>query len=211
MYESIKAAVAAREAAEHFGITVSRFGMAICPFHDDHTPSLKLDERYHCFGCGADGDAIDFTAQLLGISDFSAAQKLTEEFGIDPGPVKTQYTQKKSAVPLRHLEQRCLFALVGYERLLRFWKKHYAPIKPGEPFHDRFVEACHRSVVIAHLIDELSDADPWRRRQVVDLLTEDDRIHRLQEYVRKKREEEENERKRRNENRGEPGAGMAHG
>ena len=201
MYESIKAAVAAREAAEHFGITVSRSGMAICPFHDDHTPSLKLDERYHCFGCGADGDAIDFTAQLLGISNFSAAQKLTEEFGIDPGPVKTQYTQKKSAVPLRHLEQRCLFALVGYERLLRFWKKHYAPIKPGEPFHERFVEACHRSSFVAHLIDELSDADPWRCRQVVELLSEDDRIHRLQEYVMKKRKEEEHERERRNENR----------
>ena len=201
MYESIKAAVTTRQAAERFGIAVSRSGMAICPFHDDHTPSLKLDDRYHCFGCGADGDAIDFTARLLGISNFSAAQKLAEEFGIDPGLSQTQYTQKKLAVPLRHLEQRCLFTLVGYERLLRSWKECYAPIKPGEPFHDRFVEACHRSVVIAHLIDELSDADPWRRRQVVDLLTEDDRIHRLQEYVMKKRKEEEHEQERRNENR----------
>ena len=201
MYESIKAAVTAREAAEYFGITVSRSGMAICPFHDDHTPSLKLDERYHCFGCGADGDAIDFTARLLGISKYSAAQKLAEEFGIDTRTTKTQCTQKKSAVPLRHLEQRCLFALVGYERLLRSWKKHYAPIKPGEPFHDRFVEACHRSSFIAHLIDELSDADPWQRRQAVKFLLEDDRIHHLQEYVMQKREEEEHERERRNENR----------
>ena len=201
MYESIKAAVTAREAAEHFGITVSRSGMAICPFHDDHTPSLKLDERYHCFGCGADGDAIDFTAQLLGISNFSAAQKLTEEFGIDLESSKTQYTQKKLAVPLRHLEQRCLFALVGYERLLRFWKECYAPTKTEEPFHEKFVEACHRSAYITHLIDELSDADPWRRRQVVVLLSEDDRLHRLQEYVMQKRKEEEHERERRNDNR----------
>ena len=196
MYESIKAAVAAREAAEHFGITVSRFGMAVCPFHDDHTPSLKLDERYHCFGCGADGDAIDFTAQLLGIGKYSAAQKLAEEFGIDPGPSKTQYTQKKFAVPLRNLEQRCLFALVG----LRFWKTQYAPTQPEEPFHERFVEACHQSPFIAYLIDELSDADPWRRRQVVALLSEDDQLHRLQEYVMQKRKEEEHERERRNEN-----------
>ena len=201
MYESIKAAVTTRQVAEHFGITVSRLGMAICPFHDDHTPSLKLDERYHCFGCGADGDAIDFTAKLVGISNFSAAQKLAEEFGIDPGPSKSQYTQKKLAVPLRHLEQRCLFALVGYERLLRSWKTQYAPTQLGEPFHERFVEACHRSAFIAHLLDELSDADPWRRKQVVELLTEDDRLHRLQEYVMQKRKEEEHERERRNENR----------
>ena len=201
MYESIKAAVTARQAAERFGIVMSRPGMAICPFHDDHTPSLKLDERYHCFGCGADGDAIDFTARLLGISKYSAVQKLAAEFSIDPGLSQTQYTQKKTAVPLRYLEQRCLFALVGYERLLRSWKECYAPIKPGEPFHDRFVEACHRSSFVAHLIDELSDADPWRRRQVVKFLLEDDRIHRLQEYVMKKRKEEEHERERRNENR----------
>ena len=211
MYESIKAAVTARQVAEHFGITVSWSGMAICPFHDDHTPSLKLDERYHCFGCGADGDAIDFTARLLGISNFSAAQKLAEEFGIDPGSSQTQYTQKKSAVPLRHLEQCCLFALVGYERLLRSWKKHYAPTTPEDSFHEKFVEACHRSPFIAHLIDELSDADSWRRKQVVELLSEDDRIHHLQEYVMQKREEEEHERERRNESRGGPGAGMAHG
>ena len=196
MYESIKAAVTARQAAEYFGITVSRSGMAICPFHDDHTPSLKLDERYHCFGCGADGDAIDFTARLMGISKYSAAQKLAEEFGIDPRTSQTQYTQKKSAVPLRNLEQRCLFALVRYERLLRFWKERYTPTQLEEPFHDRFVEACHRSSYITHLIDELSDADPWRRRQVVELLSEDDRIHRLQEYVMQKRKEEEHERER---------------
>ena len=201
MYESIKAAVTVRQVAEYFGITVSRSGMAICPFHDDHTPSLKLDERYHCFGCWEDGDAIDFTARLLGISNFSAAQKLAEEFGIDQGPSKTQYRQKKTAVPLRHLEQRCLFALVEYERLLRSWKTQYAPTQPGEAFHERFVEACHRSSFVAHLIDELSDADPWRRRQVVELLSEDDRIHRLQEYVMQKRKEEEHERERRNENR----------
>ena len=114
-------------------------------------------------------------------------------------------------MPLRHLEQCCLFALVGYERLLRSWKTQYAPTQPEEPFHERLVEACHRSSFVAHLIDELSDADPWRRRQVVEFLLEDDRIHRLQEYVMQKREEEEHERERRNENRGGPGAGMAHG
>ena len=31
-------------------------------FHNDKTPSMKLDKRFHCFGCGADGDVIDFVA-----------------------------------------------------------------------------------------------------------------------------------------------------
>ena len=77
-----------------------------------------------------------------------------------------------------------------YYRLLRFWKHHYAPGPPGEPFHEKYVEACHRSSFITHLIDEMMDADPWRRKQVMDLLKEDDRIHHLQEYVMKKKMEE---------------------
>ena len=43
----------AREAAELYGIAVGRGGMACCPFHNDHTPSMKLNEDYfYCFGCG---------------------------------------------------------------------------------------------------------------------------------------------------------------
>ena len=63
IYEKAKSLVTAREAAEHYGLTVNRHGMALCPFHDDHNPSMKLDERFHCFGCREDGDVIDFTAK----------------------------------------------------------------------------------------------------------------------------------------------------
>lgn len=58
IYEKAKSLVTAREAAEHYGLTVNRYGMALCPFHDDHNPSMKLDDRFHCFGCGEDGDVI---------------------------------------------------------------------------------------------------------------------------------------------------------
>ena len=189
MYKSIKAAVTARQAAESFGLTVNRSGMAICPFHEDHTPSLKLDQRYYCFGCGATGDVIDFTSRLLNASNSNAAQILAEKFGIHPKS-QTITTQKtKPAVPLLVTEQRCLFALVQYEKMLRFWKKHYAPRTPAEQFHDRFVEGCQQESFISHLIDEMMDADPWRRKQVVELLLVDDQLHRLQNYVLQKQEE----------------------
>ena len=177
MYESIKAVVTARQAAESFGVVVNRSGMAICPFHEDHTPSLKLDQRYYCFGCGATGDVIDFTARLLGISNHNTAQALAERFGINPESQTVTTPQIKPAVPLRTLEQRCLFALVQYEKLLRFWKKHYAPKTPEESFHARFVEGCRRESFISHLIDEMMDADPRRRKQAVELLLEDDHLH----------------------------------
>ena len=190
MYEPIKAAVSARQAAESFGVVVNRSGMALCPFHEDHSPSLKLDQRYYCFGCGATGDVIDFTARLLNVSNSDAVQILAEKFGIQPESQTIHTPQIKPAASLRNLEQRCLFVLVGYEKLLRSWKKQYAPQAPEVPPHEKFVEGCLRESSIAHLIDEMMDADPWRRKQVVELLLEDDRIHRLQDYVLQNQEEE---------------------
>jgi hypothetical protein len=52
------------------------------------------------------------------------------------------------------------------------------------------VEGCQRESFIAHLIDELMDADSWRRKQAVELLLEDDHLHRLQDYVLQNQEEE---------------------
>ena len=76
VFEAVKQSVSTREAAEFYGIKVSRTGMACCHFHDDKNPSMKVDQRFHCFGCGADGDVIDFTAKLFNLSPKEAAEKL---------------------------------------------------------------------------------------------------------------------------------------
>ena len=54
--------------AERYGIKVNRNGMCVCPFHNDKNPSMKVDRRFYCFGCGATGDVIDFVSRLHGIS-----------------------------------------------------------------------------------------------------------------------------------------------
>ena len=82
VFEVVKQSVTAREAAELYGIAVGRGGMACCPFHDDRHPSMKVDTRFHCFGCGADGDVIDFTARLYDLSPKGAAEKLAQDFGL---------------------------------------------------------------------------------------------------------------------------------
>ncbi len=83
LFEQVKECVTARQAAEHYGIKVKRNGMACCPFHKDRHPSMKADKIYHCFACGVGGDAIDFTARLFGISQYEAAKKMIEDFGLD--------------------------------------------------------------------------------------------------------------------------------
>lgn len=92
VFETIKAAVPMREAAEHYGLRVLPNGMACCPFHDDHHPSLKLNEDYFfCFGCNAHGDVIDFTAKLWGLSAQEAVEKLRGDFGIETGQMPIPY------------------------------------------------------------------------------------------------------------------------
>ena len=46
IYETTKAAISVKQAAEHYGLKVNRNDMAYCPFHNDRHPSLKLNEDY---------------------------------------------------------------------------------------------------------------------------------------------------------------------
>ena len=82
VFEAVKQNVTTRQAAELYGIPVSRNGMAVCPFHNDKNPSMKLDRRFHCFGCQADGDAVDFVSRLFQLPSREAAMKLADDFGI---------------------------------------------------------------------------------------------------------------------------------
>ena len=74
LFESVKAAVTVRQAAEHYGLEVNRGNMVCCPFHNDRIPSMKLNEDYfYCFGCGAHGDVIDLVARLFNLNSYDAA------------------------------------------------------------------------------------------------------------------------------------------
>lgn len=82
LFEAVKQNVTTRQAAERYGIRIRRNGMAVCPFHNDKNPSMKLDRRFHCFGCQADGDAVDFVSRLFGLPSKEAAMKIADDFGI---------------------------------------------------------------------------------------------------------------------------------
>ena len=104
VFEAVKQSVTTRQAAEHYGIHVNRNGMACCPFHNDKTPSMKLDRRYHCFGCGADGDVIDFAAALYGLGKKEAAVQLAQDFGLSYEDWKPPGKAKKPS-PGRNLRR----------------------------------------------------------------------------------------------------------
>ena len=171
IFETVKQSVTTRQAAERYGIRVERNGMCRCPFHDDSTPSMKLDRRYYCFGCGATGDVIDFVSRLRGIGSKEAAISLAQDFAIPyegsaDKPCKPQ-NQNTDEQNYQHMERYCFRVLLDYYRLLCRWKEDYAPQTPEDGYHPRFVEALQKLSLVEYLLDELLCGDIRARASVV--------------------------------------------
>ena len=59
--------------------------MAVCPFHQEKTPSMSLDRGrglYHCFGCGEGGDVFTFLQKTQGLDFYEALENLARRAGI---------------------------------------------------------------------------------------------------------------------------------
>ena len=57
----------------------------LCPFHAKKTPSFHVDPEkgfFHCFGCGAHGDAIGFVMRADNLDFIAAVEKLAGEAGL---------------------------------------------------------------------------------------------------------------------------------
>ena len=75
--------VEAREAARLYGAVFDRSGRILCPFHNDKNPSLSFKRgRFRCWSCGANGDSIDYTSRLFGLTKPEAAKKLNADFDL---------------------------------------------------------------------------------------------------------------------------------
>lgn len=166
VFETLRDSVTARQVAEYYGLKANRNGMACCPFHDDKSPSLKIDKRYYCFGCGEKGDTVDYVAKMFGLSPLDAAKKICADFGLgDVGDyvrerVPERIAPKKSDEQIfRETEQHTFRVLSDCYHQLLEWKTEYEPKSPDEEFHPYFVEALHEIDHTAYQLDTLLEGD----------------------------------------------------
>ena len=196
VFGTVKTSINTREAAEHYGIEVNRYGKALCPFHNDRHPSMVVyDDHYHCFACGEHGDVIDLVANLYGLPVLDTANKLANDFGIsqDKPSIKEmqeQLNRKSEAQRLRENEKLCFSALLAYMKLLQERKRVYAPRSPEDEPNDRFVQACHGLDYVEYLVDTLISGDSYERTEVIDMLLTDGKLTKLQRYLEKVKKEE---------------------
>ena len=162
LFQTIKAAVTVKQAAALYGLPITTTGMTCCPFHEDHTPSMKLnDTYYYCFGCGATGDVIDLTARLFDFSSLQAARKLAQDFGLSPDKPPSGAIALPKPLSFHSDAQQediayCIRVLHDYRDLLTRWRTAFAPLSPEESLDERFVEALHMLATVDDLIDRLA-------------------------------------------------------
>ncbi len=86
---------------------------ARCPFHNEETPSFVVSpakQIYHCFGCGAGGDAISFVMEYEKLSYPEALEKLANDFNIPLTYTKNNFDKKDERKVLEQINifyKRC--------------------------------------------------------------------------------------------------------
>lgn len=194
VFKVIKQNVTARQVAELYGLQVKHNGMACCPFHDDKTPSMKLDERFYCFGCHATGDATDFVSELFQIDKLEAAKQIADDFHLDyDRSSKANWKRPMTSEQKKELEMRqmrrdfrawrskVLSDLNGDYRLLNERFEAFRPTDRDAPFSHRFVEAVKDRDTVMFYIDLLENAP--KESQIKVFLCEKDSIEKLHRRI----------------------------
>lgn len=182
VFEAVRDKVSARDAAERYGIRVDKHGMAICPFHPDKNPSMKVDRRFHCFACGADGDAIDLAAGLFGLSLVDASKKIADDFGI---PIRRwgslskaqrkRIREKQAEVQqirkvdetYQRMEHEFFIGLTDYYHRLRGWMEQYFPKSLDAEPDPRFTEAAQSITQVEYVLDCFLDGKMPERIEIM--------------------------------------------
>lgn len=104
IFKETRERVTAEDAARHYGLTFDRKGWAVCPFHNDHRPSMSFrNGRFRCWACNATGDSIEFTGRLLELEPLAAVERLNTDFSLAL-PLHKRPTEAEAQAARRRME-----------------------------------------------------------------------------------------------------------
>ena len=113
--------------------------MALCPFHDDRHPSLRVDPEkglYHCFSCGAGGDVFRFVQEKEGCG-FGEAVRLCADIchlpvpALDAGSQKHRPDKQQTPAPTVEMNERYRQTLLPYDPGMEELRETYAAFEVG--------------------------------------------------------------------------------
>jgi len=95
----IKAGLSIMSVLHHYGLKTDKHDMLVCPFHEDKSPSLKIYTKtntFHCFGCGATGDGIQFIELFSKLTKHEAILRAKELLNISEIPMSVAISGEKA-------------------------------------------------------------------------------------------------------------------
>jgi DNA primase len=95
---------------------------ACCPFHNEKTPSFNVSpskQFYHCFGCGAHGNAIGFLMEYSGLTYPDAVRELAQQVGLEVPQTRAPGPGRPAPAVTKSLTDRMMEALTFYRSELR--------------------------------------------------------------------------------------------
>lgn len=147
------------EKVKEYGINLNSRGYAACPFHNEKTGSFKVysDGTYHCFGCGAHGDVIDFVSKIENVDFNEACSRLGGELSFSGYRAANQ---RKKAIRDKNKAISTAWNLF-YSALERYENNEliievYAPSTPDDVPSKIWLTALGRRT---HLEQELNEAE----------------------------------------------------
>ncbi len=96
--------------------------VGLCPFHDDHNPSMSVipaKQIFHCFVCGTGGDVFTFVRKMHGMEFREALEYLAERAGVTLTPRRAPAPGGEPAISRRDLLNINAFASEFYQSVLR--------------------------------------------------------------------------------------------
>ncbi len=144
-------------------------GFTICPFHPDRTPSLKIyADGYHCFGCGAHGDAADFIAKLFDLKPLEAARAIAHRFGLDNSQGPGRFTEREKGRSAwrayEELETRAFKNLCRYRDATNYLVQHAGDIGAVD---DELAWHVHRLAIVENCLQVLATGTARERLELL--------------------------------------------
>lgn len=175
----IKERVSSREMLEALGVQIDRRGMAKCPFHADRDASLKVYREarrgWHCYGCHAGGDVLDFVRRWFGVGLPEAIRTVNDMFALGL-PLGREASKEERIAMSREITRRKQELEAHRKRLeaaeTAYWSAYdrwlaneqiiaeSAPRDPKEPMSEAFIYAVTHSAEIREALDTADEE--WR-------------------------------------------------
>jgi len=130
IFSEVKNLLNIMRVVEYYGVSLNSKGFALCPFHQENTPSFKVyDDSFYCFGCGESGTVIDFVMKYFRLTNIEAVKKLNDDFSLklpiggSSGAAMSRSLQddKNLIESFKEWEKRAYRTVSKYFKLLRFY------------------------------------------------------------------------------------------